>query len=252
MKKKLIQSVLRSNQILDIVSNNQDGICLKDIAKKLELGSSTVFYLIHTLIYNNFIIQSNNKYKLGPKNLQLGNSYLESLSIYKIATPILEDLLKKINETIYLYIIEHKEFLELAKLEGTHAVKPTRIATNSNNAHATAVGKILLSSFSKDELKEFTKTGMKKFTKNTISSFKQLSKEMDKIKENQYALDFEESEIGIFCISVPIHNHKKEIYASIGVSIPAQRFSKARINKYLSFLKNGAAAISNALGFQRQ
>lgn len=252
MKKKLIQSVLRATKILDIVSSeNKNGISLKEIANKLGLGSSTVHYLINTLIYNNFIIQSGNKYNLGTKSLQLGTAYLENLSIYKIALPILEDLLVKINESILLYImIENNKFLGLAKMESTYTVKPTNIVITPNNANATAIGKVLISSLSKSELKIFIKNnGLKKFTKNTITSFEELCKELEKVKKVGYALDCEESEIGVNCIAAPIYNHTRKIVAALGFSIPTQRFSKKLIEKILPLLKNGTAEISRTLGF---
>lgn len=253
MKKKLIQSILRANQILDIVSENNNGISLKEIANKLKLGSSTIFYLINTLIETNYIIQRENKYKLGPKNLQLGNYYLESLSLYKIALPIVEDLLVKINESILLYMVENNKFLELVKMESTHSVKPTRIVINSNNANATAIGKVLISSLSKDELKEFIKNNnLHKFTKNTIISLNKLYKELEKVRKDGYALDCEESEIGVNCIAAPIYNYKEEIKASIGFSIPTQRFSKKQIIKIIPLLKNGVAEISRLLGFNEK
>ena len=252
MEKKLIQSVLRAAKILDIVAECKDGIILKEIANKLKLGSSTVFYLVSTLVELGFIKQINNKYKLGPKNLHLGSNYLENLSIYKIAVPVLEDLLEKINENIYLYMIENNEFLQLIKMESAHSVKPTRISNDTNNAHSTAIGKILLSSFSKEKLEEFIAKydSLQKFTKNTITTLDQLNKELDIIRIKGYALDTEESEICINCIAVPVYNHKGNIKASIGVSIPTQRYSNDIENKILPLLRNSAAKISNELGFK--
>lgn len=253
MKKKTIQSVSRAIKILDIVSSeNKNSVRLKEIANRLGLGSSTVYYLINTLIDNNFIIQSGNKYNLGPKSLQLGTSYLENLSIYKIALPILEGLLVEINEIILLYMIENNEFLLLAKMESTHSVKPTNIIITPNNATATAIGKVLVSSLSKDELKIFIKkNGLKKFTKNTITSFEELCKELEKVKKVEFALDREESDIGVNCIATPIYNHNGKIVAALGISIPIQRYSEKLIGKLLPLLKNGTAKISRTLGFRQ-
>lgn len=253
MKKKTIQSVSRAIKILDIVSSeNKNSVHLKEIANRLGLGSSTVYYLINTLIDNNFIIQSGNKYNLGPKSLQLGTSYLENLSIYKIALPILEGLLVEINEIILLYMIENNEFLLLAKMESTHSVKPTNIIITPNNATATAIGKVLVSSLSKDELKIFIKkNGLKKFTKNTITSFEELCKELEKVKKVEFALDREESDIGVNCIATPIYNHNGKIVAALGISIPIQRYSEKLIGKLLPLLKNGTAKISRTLGFRQ-
>lgn len=251
--KKLIQSLVRAGEILDIVSENKDGISLKEIADKLNLGSSTVFYLINTLTYLGFVKQNkNNKYKLGPKNLYLGNNYLENLSIYNIALPLLEKIIDEFNENVYLVMLENTNFLSLIKLESTHSVRPTKVANERKNAHATAIGKILLSSFSKDELNTFVNNfdELHKFTSNTIISLEKLHIEMDMIRERGYALDLEESEMGINCIAVPIHDHKEEVKAAIGTSIPSQRFSEEIKDKILPSLKSTAYQISVMLGYK--
>jgi len=251
--KKLIQSVQRAGKILDIVSENKDGISLKEIAVTLGLGSSTVFYLINTLVEIGFIKQSkSNKYKLGSRNLYFGNKYLENLSVYNIALPLLEKILTRFNENIYLMMIENSDFLWLAKLESSHSVKPTKVANDRSNSHATAIGKILLSSFSEEELKNFIKQydDLQKFTKNTITSFDKLKQDIDGIKENGFALDMEESEKGINCIAVPIYNHKKDIKAAIGISMPTQRFSEKVKDEILPELINTAKSISFELGYK--
>ena len=252
MEKKLIQSVLRAVKILDIVSEKKEGIGLKEISDKLGLGSSTVFYLINTLVYADFIIQINNKFKLGPKNLKLGNNYLENLSIYNSALPILENLLVKINENIYLFMNANNEFLQLAKLESTHSVKPTRVDTNKSNANATAIGKILISDLSNDKLKEFfnNKSILNKYTDKTITSFDLFCEELEKIKRDGYALDCEESESGVNCSAAPVYNHEGKIKAAIGISIPTQRFSEKLLIKIIPLIKQIALEISSKLGFR--
>jgi IclR family KDG regulon transcriptional repressor len=252
MKKKLIQSVLRAVKILDIVSRYDGGINLKDISKELGLGSSTVFYLINTLVEVNFIKHvANNKYKLGPKNLQLGNNYLNNLSLYKVSNPIIEELLEKINENIYLFMLENQNFIQILKMESSHSVKPTKLANDKSNAHATAIGKIFLSSFEDEECEKFINefNHLQKYTKNTIASLNSLKKELDLIRKNGYSLDMQESEIGINCIAVPIYNHLGKIKASMGVSIPTQRFPDNFKDALLPSIKASANKISRELGY---
>lgn len=253
MEKKLIQSVLRAIEILDTVSENKEGISLKEIAGKLNLGSSTVFYLINTLVEKDFIKHlKNNKYKLGSKNLQLGNCFLENLSIHKIAMPLIENLMEKINENIHLFIIEDNNFIEIAKIQCSHSVRPTKVSNFRFNSHATAIGKSMLASFNKEELEDFiTKyCNLPKLTDNTITNIEQLNEEINRVRKNGYALDIEESEIGLNCIAVPIHNHNKKIIGSLGVSIPTQRFSESIKDKLILELKKTSEAISNELGYK--
>ena len=91
-----------------------------------------------------------------------------------------------------------------------------------------------------------------KFTENTITSFDQLYKELGKVRQSGYALDLEESDIGVNCIAAPIYNHKGELKSSIGCSIPSQRFSKNLITLYTPLLQKSAAEISRLLGYNEK
>lgn len=251
MERKLIQSVERAAKILDIVSKYTQGVKLKEVSNVLGLGSSTVFYLISTLVETGFIKQNNGKYQLGSKNLMLGNIYLENMSIYKIALPVIEELLEKINENIDCVLYENDEIYFLIRMESTHSVKPTKLATSVKNAHATALGKLFLSTMPKEKLNDFVKKNcsLEKFTKNTITNLNDLNAELDKIRENRYALDIEGAGTGVNCIAVPIYSHEGKIIASIVASAPSQRFSKDIENQILTLLKNSATLISNELGY---
>ncbi len=253
-KIKTIQSVDRACKILDILSNSDRAINLNKIAKTINLKNSTVYHLINTLVKNGFIKKINGKYNLDVKCLKIGNTYLKGLSLLNISKPLLTELMNKFNENIYLVMQDehdNENFFSLLKLESTHSVKPTKVATNISNAHATAIGKVFLSSFSAQDISRLReKYNFLKYTPNTIISTTDLLTELSKVRRMKYALDLEESEIGINCVAVPIYNHDEKIIASIGISIPTQRFTKKFFNEIIYSLKDTSLKISKELGYE--
>ncbi len=253
--KKYIQSVTRAVDILCVLANNSEGISLKDIAENVNLGKSTVYHLINTLVQTGLVSQnkSYNKYRLGPRTLEFSTAYLNSLSLSKVAYPILKEIFDEYNENIYLFKIENLDFFSIISLESTRPVRLLTATSESFNAHATATGKVLLSSFSEEELDKFFDKHNKlhKFTENTIISKEEIRKEINSVKEKQYAFDSEELEVGINCIATPIYNHNSKIVASVGMSIPKQRSSEVRRNQLLLLLKKASEKISMELGYKK-
>jgi IclR family transcriptional regulator, KDG regulon repressor len=250
---KLIQSIQRAVRILEIVADSPEGVRLKELAASLKLGSSTVYNLAHTLCQMDLLRQDDktNRYQLGLKNLQLGNRYLDSMSLYNIAEPVVVELVGRFNENFYLTMLDGQTMLTLIRMESSHSVKPTKSANEMANSHATALGKVLLSSFSPEELHSFLseRRPLRKYTAHTITREDALMAELERVARDGYALDLEESEIGTNCISVPIRNHRAAVIAALGTSIPSQRFSQQVVKSILPQLKNACLKISTELGY---
>ena len=85
------------------------------------------------------------------------------------------------------------------------------------------------------------------FTKHTIKSDKELSKELETVRKNGYALDNEEFLEGLICIGAPILNQENIEIASLSISIPAIRFQEENLDKYVDLLKKYTGDIQKDL-----
>jgi DNA-binding IclR family transcriptional regulator len=251
---KLIQSVQRAVQILDVVSQSPDGLRLKEVAEQVGLGSTTVHNILNTLCELGLIRQSHTRYQLGVRTLQIGSRYLDGLSLYEIAFPVVKALNEEYNESFFLVALEDGHFTFLVMIESTQNVKATRVASDLATSHATAIGKVLLSSLDPETLHTFIRKNklLQRFTPNTITTEKALQKELECVRKSGYALDREEMEIGLSCISVPIRSHRGEIVAALGTGVPVQRFTPQTIDEILQGMIDSAARISAELGYSGQ
>jgi DNA-binding IclR family transcriptional regulator len=117
--------------------------------------------------------------------------------------------------------------------------------------HSTGVGKILLSGKNQDEFnKLISKITFVKKTPNTITSKEEFILEIEKVKQQGYALDNAENEEVLRCIAAPIFDHKGKIVASFSVSGPTNRVTTEAINDTLiDLMKQYSIAISRNLGY---
>ena len=84
-------------------------------------------------------------------------------------------------------------------------------------------------------------------TPNTITSKDRLTTELDTVKQEGYALDDEECEIGVRCIAAPLIDHNNRVLASISISGPATRIQGDRQTELVLKVKQKAAEISRIL-----
>ena len=91
---------------------------------------------------------------------------------------------------------------------------------------------------------------LKKYTENTITSLPALKEHLRTIMKNDYAIDNEEFEGGVRCVSVPIKDYLGVSIAALSITGPACRMTEDVIkNDILPVVKKYTLEISKKLGF---
>ena len=81
---------------------------------------------------------------------------------------------------------------------------------------------------------------------------KKLKKQLKEIAEQGYAIDNEELDIGVRCVSAPIRDYTRRIIGAVSISGPSMRFLDERVDKELiPLVMRAAEEISSKLGFQK-
>jgi DNA-binding IclR family transcriptional regulator len=201
----------------------------------------------------NYVVQDEetDKYKLGLQVLFLSRNLLNNNNIVATAKPYLEKLSAEVNETVHLCIEDLGEVIYIDKIESNQTIRMYSRIGSRAPMHSTGVGKILLSGKNQDEFnKIISKITFVKKTPNTITSKEELILEIEKVKQQGYALDNAENEEVLRCIAAPIFDHKGKIVASFSVSGPTNRVTKEAINDTLiDLMKQYSIAISRNLGY---
>ncbi|SHK40627.1 IclR family transcriptional regulator [Paramaledivibacter caminithermalis] len=252
MRQDIVQSVDRAFDILEALKDGEIG--LVDLSKKVNLNKSTVHRLLNTLIYRGYVSQNqdNNKYRLTLKFLQIGNNFLNSLDIISIAKPYISKLSEKTNEVVHLVTIEEYEIVYIDKIESNNTIRMHSYIGKRIPIYCTAVGKAYMAYLKDSEfltLWDTIKNNLIKHTENTIVSKTIMLKELENIRNNGFAIDYEENEKEVICIGAPIFNYDKSIKYAISISTPKMRIDKDKIEYFGRLIKETARNISKELGY---
>jgi len=252
-KEYVIQSVIHAIDLLEAFKGDTDELGVTELSKKLGLHKNNVFRLLATLELRGYIEQDKQtgNYKLGVKVLELGQQFVKHLGLLRQAHPVMRDLLAKCNENIYISVLRGNSCVYIDGLEANQVVKVTSRIGNRLPIHATASGKVLLANETEDELLNyFPQEELKKFTDNTISSRKVLFEQIKQARENGYALDMEELDLGVRCVAAPIRDYTRKVVGAISVSAPSLRMDDEKIkNFFVPIVVEAAKEISHRLGY---
>jgi DNA-binding IclR family transcriptional regulator len=252
----LVQSVERVANILELVGQNSQGTGIRDLSLTLKLPKGTVHRLLSTLVYMGYVRQdsASKNYFLGLKLLELGNMVTNQLDLIKIAEPVLRGLAEDSGETVHMAILEQNEIVYINKIESemnAGGLKMSSRVGSRTPANSCAVGKVLLSYLSPDEIDRIIQaTGLSQRTAYTITDPTRLKEHLAAVRKQEYAIDDEENELGIRCVAAPLFGDKGNAVSAISLSGPAFRVTKKLIQETLrKEVMRAASEISQLLGY---
>lgn len=249
-----IRAVERALLLLKAFLGNDTELAAAEISKRIDLDPSTTFRMMVTLEKHGFVRQdaSSGKYRLGVMCLELGSQFLRINDVRKSAVDVMQELRSEFGETVHLGILDEDQIVYLEKVPGSHAIglMSSRVGGRAP-AHATAIGKVILAYLAPADWRARLPRKLERCTPATITDWKDLEKELARVRENGYAIDNQEHETGVECVAVPIFGHKGVI-AGLSISAPAERMDEhIRKHGLVDQLKQATAQVSNDIGWGR-
>lgn len=238
-------------KILNLFSEENVELSVGEISKKLDTNRTSTFRIISNLEAEGYLERDPKtaKYRLGLKWLIFGSLSNPYLHLKRVARPFLEDLNERSGETVHLAALSSGKTFYLDKIEGKKTIRVVISRVGQKlPAHCTGVGKVLLAFLPETESRKIvTERGMPVFTDNTITSWSELRKELDSVRQNCCAFDREEIEYGLSCVAAPIFSCQMDqsAIAAISVSMPVNRMAQemAAVKKMVQEAAGGISEI---------
>ena len=257
MPKKLpiyrIKILNNSLNILVSFYKKDSALSITELSEILKIYPSTIHRILETLKYRGYVEQNpvSKKYFLGLQLLKLAKYKIGKIDLVKISRPFLKELVDHFNENAYLGTYHENEVIYLEKVESTNRITMSTHIGESAPLYCSALGKILLTGLSKEEInKILSKNKLKRFTKKTITNKSLLKAEINKVKKQGFALDVGEHEENVCCVAAGILNHQGKIIGAISVSLPSYRLdSKAKLNNIKELVIQKGKEISMRMGY---
>lgn len=248
-----VQSLARGLSVIRAFDADHPEMTLSDIARKTGLTRATSRRFLLTLVELGYVKTDDRMFSLTARVLELGFSYLSALSLPEIAQPHLEQLAADIHESTSASVLDGTDIVYVARVP-TRRIMSVRISIGTRfPAYATSMGRVLLASFSADELGEHLDgIDFPSLTSHTITSRKALEQELTRVREQGWAMVDQELEDGLRSIAVPIRHHSGDVIAAINVSTTASSHTIESIQQtLLPPLQRAAELISQDLTASR-
>jgi IclR family transcriptional regulator, KDG regulon repressor len=251
---KIIPSVKRAFDILDLFIGGAQSVSKPEIASRLGLPRTTVHEQVQTLLASGYLEQDANlpgRFTLGFRAFELGSIYASRLDPSQECLRAAREVSTSCDETVQMAVRDGRDVVFIIRVDSSRTLRLVSAVGSRLPAHCTAVGKMLLSALSDQELTSLYKRhgrllGM---TSRSITSVKRLLEELSRIRQHGYAYDDCESNEDARCVAAPVYDRDGSAYAAMSISVPATRMDLRRKTELAEVVRAGAKKLSRRLGY---
>lgn len=199
-----VQSVERVFELLEAISDAGGEISLSDLAAASELPMPTIHRLLRTCVALGYARQlPSRRYALGARLIPLGERAGRQLG--RAAQPRLLELVGELGETVNLAVLEGTQAVYVAQQPSRHSMRMFTEIGRRVDLHDTGVGKAILSQLDDAQIHDIVRSvGMSTPTPRSHADVESLMADIARIREQGFAVDDEEQEIGVRCYAVPV------------------------------------------------
>lgn len=215
-------SLVRGLAILASFTEDKPLLGIGDLASMLDLNKSTTFRYVDTLRYLGYLVQDEEtrKYRLGVKVLDLGLAALGAIEVRRYALPFMEDLASELGFTVTLVVLDGSQIVYVERIRKKRTVYSVPTVGSRFPAYCTSSGKALLAFQPKEELENIIKEiDFEILGPNTIKNPTELMAELEKIREQGFAIAYEEIGPGIRSVSAPVWSPKGNVICAVKVVV---------------------------------
>lgn len=162
------------------------------------------------------------------------------------AQPVLRQLSQTLNESCSMAILDGDDILYIARASTSRIMTIDLHVGSRLPASTTSMGRVLLSGLASETLNDYlARLTQLRYTSHTLVSVSALREELARVRQQGYAINDQELEIGLRSLAVPLTTPDGRIAAALNVGVHAGQVSAERLQQHhLPLLRSAAEEIS--------
>ncbi|WP_031501047.1 IclR family transcriptional regulator [Bryobacter aggregatus] len=246
-------AVKRALAILECLDGSRRGLNISELSRKLKIPKSSTHVIVLTLERLGYLEREERglHYSLGLKAHILGQGVMKTLRLADIAQPRMRQLADSLRVTAHLAVPDRDQGVFIQKVDAPGLIKFDTYVGRHMDLHCTAVGKVILA-FGPAEIREhiLAKSVYMRYTEHTLTTPRQLLRDLKRVQRLRYASDDEEEELEVRCVAVPVYSTAGQFLAALSVTGTIRQIAGDAVERIAALLKSAAAEIGAAASVQ--
>lgn len=232
-------TLARGLRLMAILASAERAVGLSELTALTGFSKPTAHRLARALVDLGYVEQSDppsSLYSLKPRILELGYTYLAGLQIRELARPAMRTLADQFGENVTLSVLDGSDVVYVER----HEARPTGLVFKTSvgsrmPVYCSSMGKAIIA-WLPDSQRYAAIQGceFESYTEFTITDGLQLEVELKKVRENGFAINDQEMEIGVRSVAAPIFGDRGLPIGAINVSVPSVRLSRSILEEEIA------------------
>ena len=246
-KTENVRAIDRAIDVLECFAADRHSLSIGEIEKRARLSRPTLYRILWTLMRRGFVRKDGDppRYRLDIGIGRLADAWTNSLDIVRLATPLLEGLLERYDETVALYLRKDNTRLCVAEVPSRQALSYSRGLGYSGSLIRGASGLAILAFVDPDQAARIIAE------EHDAEQARTLRRKLLDIQRDGYALSGGDFIAGAQAIASPVFDRRGEAIGSLGLFGPSARFPAKRVTDCARAVKHSASSLSSLLGHRQ-
>lgn len=246
-----IQVLERALDLLELLAQADSGMSLSELARAAELSKATVHRILATLRQRGYVEQNHyGTYEVGPKLIETVSCHINALDLTTESRPYLAELRKTLDLTTHLGILDGPYVVYVERISLFPGIRLYTQVGYRSPAYCSSMGKCLLACLSGERLDEILEQcAFESFTRNTCRSKREFRQLLRQVRQQGWAMDDEEYQLGHRCIGAPVFDYHGDAVAAISASGTTSDITEASFEKVKNEVIQTAKKISRRMGY---
>ena len=242
-------SLARGLHVIRAFAGVDRRLTIADVSRATGLTRAVVRRCLYTLKELGYAQTDGRMYFLQPRILNLGYAYLSTAPVPIAAQPVLEEMSEVLGEASSVAVLDDGAVVYVGRAATKRIMSVTLGVGSRLPAYCTALGRVLLAHLTDDQVDiELAKVDWTQHTKHTVTSRKRLEEMLVEVRQEGFAINDQELEIGLRSIAVPVRNVVGTVVAAMNVSSQASRVSRRELmERCLPVLRTAAEKLCSQL-----
>jgi IclR family pca regulon transcriptional regulator len=229
-----VQSLERGLAVIRAFGADAPSPTLSEVARATGLTRAATRRFLLTLGDLGYVRTDGRRFELTARVLELGYAFLSSISLPEVAEPHLERLVAEVHESSSVSVLDGDDIVYVARVPTSRIMRVSINVGTRFPAYATSMGRVMLAGMPPGELDNFlARVELRRLSSRTITSESALRAELDRVREQGWALVDQELEDGLRSVAAPIRDRDGAVVAAVNLSAHASRTSAQAIRRGL-------------------
>jgi DNA-binding IclR family transcriptional regulator len=244
-----MSSIRRSVQVMELLAR-KGSLGVRPVAQQLGLPLGSVHRLLLDLEAEGVAERTlEGEWALSFRLLEITGMQLDRIELPQLARPFADRIAEETRETVNLNALHNMMGVTIDKVRGNEGMQLDMRIGSRGPLNCGGAGKAMLAFMPPEQQQLVYAQPLRQLTPYTIVDPRELEREVQRVRQRGYSLDYDEVVVGVRCVAMPILNRAGHAVGALSISGPSAKQPGPELDHMVALLGEACGHISRRLGY---